>query len=96
MGGVGATTKKSDSLHTAVEPNDNVEALRLALDKDNIESRPLWKPMHLQPVYAKNPAYTNGVSESLFRTGLCLPAGPWVTDADLEKIVGIIKENIID
>lgn len=95
VGGVGATTKESDSLHTAVEPNDNVEALRLALDKENIESRPLWKPMHLQPVYAKNPAYTNGVSESLFRTGLCLPAGPWVTDADLEKIVGIIKENIM-
>lgn len=95
VGGVGAVTKESAELHTSSEPNANVEALRLALDAADIESRPLWKPMHLQPVYAKNPAYVNGVSESLFKKGLCLPAGPWVTDDDLEKITKAIKTNII-
>lgn len=50
--------------------------MRVALDKANIESRPLWKPMHRQPVYANNPAYINGVSDSLFRRGLCLRPVP--------------------
>ena len=94
VGGVGAVTKAGKSLHTDCEPNPNIEALRLALDSEGIESRPLWKPMHLQPVYAGNPAYTNGVSEELFRTGLCLPAGPWVSDDDIKRIVEIIKSNI--
>lgn len=57
----------------------------------DIESRPLWKPMHLQPVFAKAPAYVNGVSESLFAQGLCLPSGPMVTDEDVDRIVEIIK-----
>lgn len=57
----------------------------------DIESRPLWKPMHLQPVFAKAPAYVNGVSEALFAQGLCLPSGPMVTDEDIERIVEIIK-----
>ena len=57
----------------------------------NIESRPLWKPMHLQPVFAKAPAYVNGVSEALFAQGLCLPSGPMVTDEDVDRIVEIIK-----
>ncbi|WP_346012583.1 DegT/DnrJ/EryC1/StrS family aminotransferase [Phocaeicola coprocola] len=57
----------------------------------DIESRPLWKPMHLQPVFAKAPAYVNGVSEALFAQGLCLPSGPMVTDEDVDKIVKVIK-----
>jgi len=65
--------------------------MRLWLDKAGIESRPLWKPMHLQPVYADSPAYVNGVSESLFKRGLCLPSGPWVTDEDVHYIVEEIK-----
>ena len=72
----------------------NVEAMRLALDKAGIESRPLWKPMHRQPVYKANPAYLNGVSENLFKQGLCLPSGPCVTDEDVERVVKVIKEVI--
>ena len=67
----------------------------MALDTAGIESRPLWKPMHLQPVYVKNPAYVNGVSESLFKQGLCLPSGPYVSDEDVHYIVNQIKENIV-
>ena len=96
VGGVAAVTKEAKDLHTDVEPNPNVEALRIALDKGNIESRPLWKPMHLQPVYAGNPCYLNGISEELFRTGLCLPAGPWVTAEDIENIADIIKNSIFN
>ena len=66
------------------------EQLRLALESDGIESRPLWKPMHKQPVFASAPAYVNGVSENLFGCGLCLPSGPFVSDADVEKIIQII------
>ena len=94
VGGVAAVTKEAASLRTDCEPNANVEAMRLALDASDIESRPLWKPMHLQPVYTSNPAYINGISERLFKIGLCLPAGPWVSDKDVERIVRIIKENI--
>ena len=79
--------------HTDCEPNANVEAMRLALDQAGIESRPLWKPMHLQPVYKNNPCFVNGVSESLFKTGLCLPSGPWVTDEDVAYIVEQIKSS---
>ena len=67
------------------------EDLRLALDAENIESRPLWKPMHLQPVFSGSPAYVNGVSENLFSRGLCLPAGPWVSDDDLHRIADVIR-----
>lgn len=95
VGGVGAVTKEAKELRTNSEPNDNVEALRLSLDVANVESRPLWKPMHLQPVYEKNPAYVNGVSEDLFKKGLCLPAGPWVTDEDVKHIVSVIKNSIL-
>jgi dTDP-4-amino-4,6-dideoxygalactose transaminase len=63
------------------------ETLRLALEKQNIETRPLWKPMHLQPVFAGAPAYTNGVSEKLFDIGLCLPSGSNLTTSDLERVV---------
>ena len=70
------------------------EDVRLALDADNIESRPLWKPMHLQPIYVNNPYYVNGISESLFRCGLCLPSGPCVTDDDVRYIVEQIRQNL--
>lgn len=95
VGGAAGVTHRASTLHTGCEPNRNVEALRLFLDAKNIESRPLWKPMHLQPVYRNNPAYLNGVSESLFRRGLCLPSGPCVTDDDIEYIVSCIREAII-
>ena len=70
------------------------ETLRIELDKANVETRPLWKPMHLQPVFKNCPAYTDGTSEGLFNHGLCLPAGPWVTDDDIKYIVDNIKSLI--
>ena len=96
VGGAAGVTHAAASLHTGSEPNRNVEALRMALDTAGIESRPLWKPTHLQPVYVKNPAYVNGVSESLFKCGLCLPSGPYVTDEDVVYIVRRIKANILE
>lgn len=94
VGGAAGVVHQASSLHTSCEPNKNVEGLRIALDKAGIESRPLWKPMHLQPVYEMNPSYTNGVSESLFTQGLCLPSGPCVTDEDVAYIVAEIKNCI--
>ena len=76
------------------EPNANVEALRVYLDQANIEARPLWKPMHKQPVYKDAPAYVNGVSEALFKVGMCLPSGPYVSDEDVRYIVDCIKQAI--
>ena len=70
------------------------EQLRQKLDADMIETRPLWKPMHLQPVFADVPAYVNGVSEKLFSQGLCIPAGPCVSDDDVNYIVECIKKAI--
>lgn len=67
------------------------QELSARLTAADIESRPLWKPMHLQPVFAKAPAYVNGVSEALFAQGLCLPSGPMVTNEDVDRIVEIIK-----
>ena len=95
VGGAAGVIHTASSATTDCQPNDNVEALRVALDAANIESRPLWKPMHRQPVYRDAPAYTNGVSESLFATGICLPAGPWVTDDDVRYITDHIKDAII-
>ena len=80
---------------TDCQPNDNVEAMRVALCDADIESRPLWKPMHKQPVYKNAPAYVNGVSEEIFKRGLCLPAGPWVEDEDVKRIVDTIKASIV-
>jgi dTDP-4-amino-4,6-dideoxygalactose transaminase len=99
------------------EPNANVEALRVILDQAGVEVRPLWKPMHKQPVYArvenlefrveslpngivcqtsdKSIAYVNGVSESLFKVGMCLPSGPYVSDEDVRYIVECIKGAIV-
>ncbi len=91
VGGAAGVTHRVDSAITDCQPNDNVEALRMALDAAGIESRPLWKPMHRQPVYRNAPAYVNGVSEALFKVGICLPAGPWVTDEHVRYIVDSIK-----
>ena len=95
VGGAAGVTHESMSAHTSCEPNRNVEAMRICLDRAGIESRPLWKPMHLQPVYAANPAYVNGVSEGLFKRGLCLPSGPYVTDEDVRYIVNEMKKSIL-
>ena len=76
------------------EPNNNVEALRVILDQAGVEARPLWKPMHKQPVYKDAPAYVNGVSEGLFKVGMCLPSGPYVSEEDVKYIVNCIKEAI--
>ena len=116
VGGAAGVIHAATSVHTDCEPNANVEAMRVALDKEGIESRPLWKPMHKQPVYtrvgsgelrverlsngvvcqtsATSVAYVNGVSEDLFKRGLCLPSGPMVSDDDVRQIVKAIKENV--
>lgn len=91
VGGAAGVTHEAKTLHTDCEPNRNVEAMRMALDEAGIESRPLWKPMHKQPVYRNNPCYVNGVSEALFKRGLCLPSGPCVTDEDVRYIAEQIK-----
>ena len=70
------------------------EDIRLALEEENIESRPLWKPMHLQPVFAECPAILSGVSEALFRDGLCLPSGTNMADDDFKRVVGVVR-NVI-
>lgn len=95
VGGAAGVTHAAKSVHTQLEPNRNVEAMRIALDKANVESRPLWKPMHCQPVYSDCPCYVNGVSESLFKCGLCLPSGPCVSDEDIVYIVDVIKRVIL-
>ena len=117
VGGAAGVVHASDSAHTDCEPNANVEALRVILDQAGVEARPLWKPMHKQPVYRgveslefrveslpngivrqtsdKSVAYINGVSESLFKVGMCLPSGPYVTDDDVHYIVDCIKEAIL-
>lgn len=115
VGGAAGVIHAAASAHTDCEPNANVEAMRVALDKAQIEARPVWKPMHKQPVYCRGNvkieklknesficqtsessiAYINGVSEALFKVGMCLPAGPYVTDDDVRYIVDTIKANII-
>ena len=113
VGGAAGVIHAASSAHTDCEPNANVEALRVALDKAQIEARPLWKPMHMQPCYRRGKmeevrgenytcvtsessiAYVNGVSEALFKVGMCLPAGPYVSDEDVKYIVDTIRDNII-
>ncbi len=95
VGGAAGVIHAGGGVHTDCEPNANVEAMRIVLDAAGIEARPLWKPMHKQPVYKDAPAYVNGVSEALFKIGMCLPAGPYVTDDDVRYIVEQIKANII-
>jgi dTDP-4-amino-4,6-dideoxygalactose transaminase len=95
VGGAAGVIHTVDSPTTDCQPHENVEALRVFLLQKHIEARPLWKPMHKQPVYASATAYVNGVSESLFKVGMCLPSGPWVTDDDVNYIVQCIKEAIV-
>ncbi|MBQ8711550.1 MAG: DegT/DnrJ/EryC1/StrS family aminotransferase, partial [Prevotella sp.] len=118
VGGAAGVIHAAKSATTDCQPNDNVEALRVALDKAGIEARPVWKPMHKQPVYcrtiengklrienlpcgaicqtsATSVAYVNGVSEAIFKIGMCLPAGPYVSDEDVRYIVKTIKESIV-
>ena len=94
VGGAAGVIHVASSATTDCQPNDNVEALREFMNQANIEARPLWKPMHCQPVYASAPAYVNGVSEALFKIGMCLPAGPCVSDDDVKHIVETIKSAI--
>lgn len=95
VGGAAGVVHGGGTVHTDCEPNRNIEALRLFLDHAGIESRPLWKPMHKQPVFQNSPAYTNGVSEAIFRRGICLPSGPMVSDEDVQYIIQKIQEAII-
>ena len=95
VGGAAGVIKAVDSAVTDCQPNDNVEALRVFLLNKKVECRPVWKPMHKQPVYADAVAYVNGVSEEIFKVGFCLPAGPCVTDDDVRYIVDCIKEAIV-
>ena len=118
VGGAAGVIHAATSAHTDCEPNANVEALRVWMDQAQIEARPLWKPMHCQPVYKRaevkseklkvkngeivcqtsgsSVAYINGVSEQLFKVGMCLPAGPYVSDDDVRYIVETIKNAIVD
>ena len=96
VGGAAGVIHAAESAHTDCEPNANVEALRVIMDQAQIEARPLWKPMHKQPCYKDAPAYVNGVSEALFKIGMCLPAGPYVSDDDVKYIVDTIKNAIVD
>jgi dTDP-4-amino-4,6-dideoxygalactose transaminase len=95
VGGAAGVIHAASSATTDCQPNDNVEALRVFMDAAGIEARPVWKPMHKQPVYAGAPAYVNGVSEAVFKVGMCLPAGPYVSDEDVRYIVESIKEAIV-
>ena len=94
VGGAAGVIKAVDSATTDCQPNENVEALRVFMLSKKVECRPVWKPMHKQPVYAGCDCYTNGIEEDLFKVGFCLPAGPYVTDDDVRYIVDCIKEAI--
>ena len=118
VGGAAGVIHAAECAHTDCEPNANVEALRVIMDQAQIEARPLWKPMHKQPVYCRtiengklkienlpsgiicqtsdtSVAYVNGVSEAMFKIGMCLPAGPYVKDEDVRYIVQCIKDAIV-
>lgn len=95
VGGAAGVIHAVESATTDCQPNDNVEALRVFMHGKKTETRPTWKPMHKQPVYANAPVYTNGIEEDLFKVGFCLPAGPYVSDDDVHYIVDCIKEAIV-
>jgi len=89
---------KSNKWLTAIiidpkKSNTNREKIRNSLLNRNIDSRPLWKPMHLQPVFKDAPSYANGVSEKLFTDGLCLPSGTNLNKHDLDRICKIVKKE---
>ena len=94
VGGAAGVIHAASSTTTDCQPNNNVEALRVGLDALNIDARPVWKPMHKQPVYKNAPAYVNGISEAIFKVGMCLPAGPYVKDEDVKYIVEAIRSLI--
>ena len=94
VGGAAGVIHAVDSPTTDCQPNENVEAMRVFMLSKKVECRPVWKPMHKQPVYADAPVYTNGVEEDLFKVGMCLPAGPYVSDEDVRYIVECIKKAI--
>lgn len=95
VGGAAGVIHAVESATTDCQPNENVEALRCFLLEKKVEARPVWKPMHKQPVYASAPSYVNGVAESVFKVGMCLPAGPCVTDDDVRYIVECIQSAIV-
>ena len=95
VGGAAGVIHAASKTTTDCQPNDNVEALREYMNQAYIEARPLWKPMHKQPVYASAPAYVNGVSEAMFKVGMCLPSGPCVSDDDVRYIIETIKSAIL-
>ena len=117
VGGAAGVIHEAETATTDCQPNDNVEALRVYLDQAGIEARPVWKPMHCQPVYRQgvvkkenirtkdedivcqtsdsSVAYINGISEDIFKIGMCLPAGPYVSDDDVRYIVEKIREAIV-
>ena len=95
VGGVACVIHQVDSPTTDCQPNDNVEAMRVWMLNKKVECRPVWKPMHKQPIYAGTDVYTNGVEEESFKVGMCLPAGPYVSDEDVRYIVDCIKEAIV-
>ena len=94
VGGAAGVIHMAESATTDCQPNANVEALRVLMNHAQIEARPVWKPMHKQPCYKGVPCYLNGVSEAIFKVGMCLPAGPYVTDDDVRYIVETIKNAI--
>ena len=95
VGGAAGVIHQVDSPTTDCQPNDNVEALRVWMLNKKVEGRPVWKPMHKQPVYEGSVVYTNGIEEEIFKVGMCLPAGPYVSDDDVRYIVDCIKEAIV-
>ncbi len=95
VGGAAGVIHQVDSPTTDCQPNDNVEALRVWMLNKKVECRPVWKPMHKQPVYSGTEVYTNGIEEEIFKLGMCLPAGPYVSDDDVKYIVESIKEAIV-
>ena len=94
VGGAAGVIHAVESAVTDCQPNENVEALRVFMLGKKVECRPLWKPMHKQPVYAGASVFTNGIEEDLFKVGFCLPAGPYVSDEDVRYIVYCLKEAI--
>ena len=94
VGGAAGVIHQVDSPITDCQPNENVEAMRVFMLGKKVECRPVWKPMHKQPVYQGAAVYTNGVEEDIFKIGMCLPAGPYVSDEDVKYIVECIKEAI--
>lgn len=95
VGGAAGVIHVAESATTDCQPNENVEALRVFMDQAGIEARPVWKPMHKQPVYKNASAYVNGVSEAVFKVGMCLPAGPYVSDEDVNYIVETIISALL-